>query len=400
MTLGNISIGGAFSDDLIYWTDSGAGWQDSTVIGTGPPGSYDHLGVFSGAAIENGYMGYPTALYTSVQHLPIGWNIPYQPQSETQSIAYSKDNGVTWIKYEGNPVIPHPPGDLNVTGWRDPLVFRDENFAKALGDPIDTIYTPVSSGERPTSGGRFLLYRAQSSNMTAWDYLGVMFQANGNESYSPFSGNYGFNFEMGGYRSLLDDDGKPLHVITFGTEGGRTDVYGNATHGNHWPLFAAGSMSSSGVLGVTMSGVLDWGETYAYLGVDDPTCGRRLLWNWIYEDDNGYGMTAKGWQGSLGLVRVLSVKTIKGVTDSADRATEKGYWDSKAESDGTFTIRVHPSLIATNRRLWVRIQFQSLLNFADQLQCRLSRLKRSTRTDIRKSTPRSHRTTNFAFLSI
>jgi len=181
--------------------------------------------------------------------------------------------------------------------------------------------------------------------MTSWDYLDVMFQANGNESYSPFSGNYGFNFEMGGYRSLIDDDGEVLHVITYGTEGGRTDVYGNATHGNHWPLFTAGSISSSGVLSPTMSGVLDWGETYAYLGVDDPTCGRKLLWNWIYEDDNGYGMTAKGWQGSLGLVRVLSVKTIKGVTDSAEKATEKGYWDAKAESDGTFTIRVCPSFI-------------------------------------------------------
>jgi beta-fructofuranosidase len=290
-------------------------------------------------------MGYPTALYTSVQHLPIGWNIPYQPQSETQSIVYTKDNGVTWIKYEGNPVIPHPPADLNVTGWRDPLVFRDENLANALGDPVDTIYTPVSSGERPTSGGRFLLYRAQNANMTSWDYLGPMFQANGNESYSPFSGNYGFNFEMGGYRSLIDDEGEVLHVITYGTEGGRTDVYGNATHGNHWPLFTAGSVNSSGVLTPTMSGVLDWGETYAYLGVDDPTCGRRLLWNWIYEDDNGYGMTVKGWQGSLGLVRVLSVNTIKGVTDSVAKATEKGYWDAQAESDGTFTIRVCLSLI-------------------------------------------------------
>ena len=384
----------------MYWTDSGAGWQDSTVLGTGPPGSYDHLGVFSGAAIEHGYMGYPTALYTSVQHLPIGWSIPYQPQSETQSIAYSKDKGVTWIKYEGNPVIPHPPADLNVTGWRDPLVFRDENLAKALGDLLNTTYTTVSSGERPTSGGRLLLYRAESSNMTLWEYVGVMFQANGNVSYSAFSGNYGFNFEMGGYRSLVCDDGTPLHVVTFGTEGGRTDVYGNPTHGNHWPLFAAGSMSPSGVLTATMSGVLDWGETYAYLGVDDPTCGRKLLWNWIYEDDNGYGMGAKGWQGSLGLVRVLSVKTIKGVTDSADRATEKGYWDSKPESDGTYTIRVLILFGQSNGRLWDNSPFPNSPNFEDRRRCRRSHLARSIHADIRKFILRNPRITNFAYLSL
>ena len=106
--------------------------------------------------------------------------------------------------------------DLNVTGWRDPLVFRDNNVAKALGDPKDTIYTTVSSGERPTEGGRLLLYRSQHSSMTSRDYLGPMFMARGNGSYSPFSGNHGFNFEMGGYRSLPTADGGALHVITFG----------------------------------------------------------------------------------------------------------------------------------------------------------------------------------------
>lgn len=339
---GNISIAGAFSDDLVYWKDSGKGWQDPTVIETGPPGSYDHLGVFSGATVEDGYMGYPTAFYTSVKRLPIGWSIPYLPGSESQSFAYTTDKGVTWIKYEGNPVIPAPPSNLNVTGWRDPLIFRDANLASTLQDKEETVYLTLSSGERPTSGGRLLLYRAQSSNLTSWEYLGPMFQAQGNASYSPFSGNYGFNFEMGGYQSVRSN-GQILHVATFGTEGGRTLPNGNASHGNHWPLFVAGDIGEHGVLTPSMSGVLDWGETYAYLGIRDPVKQRHLLWNWIYEDDNGYGMLAKGWQGSLGLPRVLSVKTISGVTDSKDRATEKGYWDAVEQSDGTFIIRVRSS---------------------------------------------------------
>ena len=177
--------------------------------------------------------------------------------------------------------------------------------------------------------------------MTSWDYLGPMFMAHGNESYSPFSGNYGFNFEMGGYRSLPTADGEVLHVITFGTEGARTLPDGTASHGNNWPLFAAGSIDSSGVLGPSMSGVLDWGESYAYLGIADPVSKRHLLWCWIYEDDNA--PHAKGWRGSLALPRVLSVNIVKGVTDSGDRATEKGYWDAKQESDGTYTVRVRIS---------------------------------------------------------
>src|SRR5438045_5858869 len=122
---------------------------------------------------------------------------------------------------------------------------------------------------------------------------------------------------MAGYQSVPTKTGKPLHVVTFGTEGGRSFPSGDGSHGNHWPLFAAGSIDPSGKLAASMSGVLDWGETYAFLGIPDPVCERRLLWCWIYEDDNGYGALAKGWQGSLGLPRVLSVKTIEGVTDSA-----------------------------------------------------------------------------------
>lgn len=61
-------------------------------------------------------------MYTSVQYLPIGWDIPYPKGSETQSLATSSDGGVTWQQYESNPVITHPPDGWNITGFRDPFL--------------------------------------------------------------------------------------------------------------------------------------------------------------------------------------------------------------------------------------------------------------------------------------
>ena len=48
--------------------------------------------------------------------------IAEKTEVETQSIAYSLDEGLTWIKFEGNPVINNP----SIRDFRDPKVFWDE----------------------------------------------------------------------------------------------------------------------------------------------------------------------------------------------------------------------------------------------------------------------------------
>ncbi|KAK9427402.1 glycosyl hydrolase [Lipomyces doorenjongii] len=44
---------------------------------------------------------------------------------QSQSIAFSNDNGLTWTKYKGNPVIPSPPPEYadQYNQFRDPFVF-------------------------------------------------------------------------------------------------------------------------------------------------------------------------------------------------------------------------------------------------------------------------------------
>lgn len=104
----NMTWGHSTSTDLVHWKFQG------------DPVQPDALGtVFSGSAVvdkENtsGFgKGAVIALYTSAG------------ESQTQSMVYSTDNGKTFTKYEGNPVITS-----NVPDFRDPHMFWNENIKK------------------------------------------------------------------------------------------------------------------------------------------------------------------------------------------------------------------------------------------------------------------------------
>ena len=104
----NMTWGHSTSTDLVHWKFQGDPVQ-SDALGT----------VFSGSAVvdkENtsGFgKGAVIALYTSAG------------ESQTQSMVYSTDNGKTFTKYEGNPVITS-----NVPDFRDPHMFWNEDIKK------------------------------------------------------------------------------------------------------------------------------------------------------------------------------------------------------------------------------------------------------------------------------
>ena len=104
----NMTWGHSTSTDLVHWKFQGDPVQPD-VLGT----------VFSGSAVvdkENtsGFgKGAVIALYTSAG------------ESQTQSLVYSTDNGKTFHKYEGNPVITS-----NVPDFRDPHMFWNEDIKK------------------------------------------------------------------------------------------------------------------------------------------------------------------------------------------------------------------------------------------------------------------------------
>ena len=99
---GNMHWGHAVSEDMMHWKH--------LPIALAP----DPLGaIFSGSAVVDkdntaGFgKGAIVAFYTSAG------------EQQTQSIAYSLDNGRTFTKYEHNPVIANP----NIADFRDPKVF-------------------------------------------------------------------------------------------------------------------------------------------------------------------------------------------------------------------------------------------------------------------------------------
>ena len=104
----NMTWGHSTSTDIIHWTFQG------------DPVQPDAWGsIFSGSSVvdKNNTAGFGenaiVALYTSAG------------ENQTQSMAYSTDNGKTFTKYDGNPIITS-----NVPDFRDPHMFWNEDIKK------------------------------------------------------------------------------------------------------------------------------------------------------------------------------------------------------------------------------------------------------------------------------
>lgn len=107
-TWGNMSWGHAVSRDLLHWRELPVALRP------------DRLGcIFSGSAVvdekdTSGFFGGGeglVAIYTNAGGKDFS--------RQAQSIAYSRDRGRTWTKYEGNPVLTNP----GARDFRDPKVF-------------------------------------------------------------------------------------------------------------------------------------------------------------------------------------------------------------------------------------------------------------------------------------
>ncbi|KAK7046704.1 cytochrome P450, partial [Favolaschia claudopus] len=338
----------ATSKDFVYWEDMNS-WENPRTLW--PSQLFDIRGVFDGSIMKNGYNGFPTTIYTGTFPSPLGSGTNEGVGAETQNMAYTEDDGASWIKLpfgtQDNPIIWQWPMN-SLTGFRDPYIFTSPTLSNLSGNSSGATgdhFLTISSGIHGV-GPRLLLYRQTSNDdVRAWTYLGPVISVSGPASFSSegWSGNFGINFETASVtrlneegESLDPEDSSAVDFIGFGTEGGRDGYEG------HWPLWSmvTYSASTNGSIQASINavGVVDWGRAYAT--VPFPVEGNRsVLVGWTYEDDESLSLAAqRSYQGAFTLFRDLFLKVIRNVDPNAPGLHSAGNWVTRNEKDGSVSV--------------------------------------------------------------
>ncbi|SDM89605.1 glycoside hydrolase family 32 protein [Bacillus sp. OK048] len=268
-TWGPMHWGHAVSKDMIHW--------EHLPIALFP----DELGaIFSGSAVvdwnnttgffDQGQQGL-VAIYTSAGTYPNS-DRPLQQQS----LAFSKDNGRTWIKYEGNPVL----SDIDIIDYRDPKVFWHEETNKwvmvlATGQTI-TIYT--------------------SLNLKEWEFA---------SEFGHAAGSHDGVWECPDLFNLPVEGGenKWVMIVSIGDngktkEGSRTQYFIGRFDGTTF----VNDHDDSTILW------LDYGrDNYAGVSWSDIQDGRRIYLGWMSNWRYANQVPTEAWRSAMTLPRELSL---------------------------------------------------------------------------------------------
>jgi len=297
---GNMSWNHAVSSDMMHW-------QHQPVAFTMTPNGPDAAGCFSGSAlaVRHGSGSRVYAIYTGVVRDKAHETIRNEGLKETQCLAWSDDPSLNVWKKHPEPVIPEPPPGLQITGFRDPSMWKHgDSYLMTVGAGIAGL------------GGCVLLYR--STDLFHWDYLHPLIVGswNGLATSNPV------------------DDGEMWECPEmFPVNGGHVLIY-SALRKVFWQSgeFDEATLTFKPRKG----GLLDLDAFYAPKTQTDAQ-NRRILWGWIPERRSDAEMLTAGWSGMMSLPRVLSL-----------------------DPDGTLRVDVIPELSALRRE---RIKAQQESSF-------------------------------------
>jgi beta-fructofuranosidase len=267
----------AVSDDMIHW-------RHLPIALAPTPDGDDADGCFTGSAVNDN--GTATIIYTGVKSVAADratLRDGHHNFRETQLLATSKDpNLLTWEKLP-KPVI-EPPQDKNLTGFRDPFLFKVPTAATSESN-AGPWYCGVASGQFK-KGGRVLLY--ESKNLRDWKYLHPLAEGqwSGREHTDPVGSG-----EMWECPDFFPLDKK--WVLLYSTAGG--------------VFWEVGDLDLKELVFHSQTrGILDHGAYYAQKTQLDAK-GNRILWGWITEKRPDPELLAAGWASCMSLPRILSI---------------------------------------------------------------------------------------------
>ena len=266
---GDMHWGHAVSPDMVHWSH-----QPIALAPT--PGGPDSDGCFSGSAVV--YHGVPTVLYTGIRQAPPAQSTIREGKPtyrETQLLATALDDNLLHWRKQAAPVIAAPPPGMNVSGFRDPCPWQEN----------DGWYLAVGSGQRGV-GGAVLLYH--SPDLRHWEYLHPLVEGRASGHAGPNPVATGEMWECPDFFPL----GKH-HCLLYSTSGAVFWTIGDYDRNTHRYT-------------PRQQGVLDHGAYYAPKSFLAPD-GRRILWGWIQETRTQAEYAAAGWAGAMSLPRVLDV---------------------------------------------------------------------------------------------
>ncbi len=271
---GPMHWGHATSKDMVHW--------EHKPIALYP----DELGlIFSGSAVvdKNNTSGFGVdgkmplvAIYT--YHLMEGEQSG-RDDFQTQGIAYSLDNGDTWTKYEGNPVI----GNDGIRDFRDPKVFwHDESDAWILV---------------LVAGDHAKFYK--SKDLKDWEYL---------SDFGKYQGAHGGVWECPDLFELqVDGEEESKWVLIISINPG-------APNGGSGTQYFIGDFDGKRFVSDQKEAKwLDYGtDNYAGVTYNNVPNGDRIFIGWMSNWDYARDTPTKEWRSAMTLPRKLGLQKRNG----------------------------------------------------------------------------------------
>ncbi len=243
--------------------------------------SYDELGQsISGSAVvdwkdTSGFFGGKPGLVAIFTNTKEG--------IESQSLAYSKDNGRTWEKYKGNPIIQNP----GIKDFRDPKVFWHQETKKWV--------MVVSTNQSVSFYG--------SSDLKKWKFL---------SKFGEDQGSHAAVWECPDLFQLpVDGNSKNKKWVLHVSVGDNAETNGSTAQ------YFIGEFDGKHFLNDNKKDTVLWtdfgkdfyaAQSYSDLPTED---GRRIWQGWMSNWRYPYQSPTKPWMGSMSIPREVSLQTIK-----------------------------------------------------------------------------------------